>query len=54
MSCQEAWVLRVKADDALPYAWWLRVRVSDRTVGVWADWMAVFQLAEWTRARVGA
>ena len=30
------------------------MRLGDRTVRVWADWMAMFQLAEWTRARAGA
>ena len=52
MSCQEAWILRVKSVDVLPYAWWLKVRVSDRNVRLQADWMAVFRLG--TRARVGA
>ena len=32
MNYQEGWALRVKADDALPSAWWLRVRIGDRNI----------------------
>ena len=32
MTYQEGWALQVKADDALPSVWWLKVRVDDKNI----------------------
>ena len=63
MNYQEGWALRVKADDALPSAWWLRVRIGDRNIVFVSAGSAemtdagqkvgiVRVRADWTRARV--